>query len=306
MRNLALFGLAICLCAGCAQAPLQLALSPSGARPVAKGFEPTTFASGAIIKNVAVTDNSRILWDPDGNGTKIIRFNEFGIDRYWMQDKAIVIVVQSPKDLGWPTIVVRDSEQKSLGNPMEIIGPNPHNTFSLGTWLVVAEGIPGKQERIDISIGIASGPWQTLGVYELINGRMQRTSGSKFEFVVQNDSPEFPPQTVKIVSHLVVKTRDREFRYLVKDRHGAELDVTSYSSWSGENEPSEYRFRGKRSDIRTIELQSRKFEWQSYYGVQLSPNFKLRQIHQRRPGRLPQLGLRQLPCNPLIGPGTFR
>ncbi len=307
MRNLLLFSLVAGLCSGCAQAPsVQLALTPAVNDPFAVAFAPAIFSSGAIIKKVAVAHGAiRVLWNTDGSPTHIMEFDQFRSEWFGYSAKAIVASVQSPKDLDRPTIVIRDFNQKNVGNPMEITGPNPHDPFKLGTWLVVAEGIPGTQESIDISIGIASGPWQTLGVYELVNGRLHHKSGSKSEFFIHDDSPDYPPQTLTIYSRLGAGIRDREFRYLVKDRRGIALHEYGSSSWEDASKPSEYRFRGKRSEIRTIKLQSRKFEWQSYYGVQLTPNFVPSRIPRPHPGGLPELGLRKRPGNPLLGPGEF-
>lgn len=270
MRKRILTGLTICICVGCAQPP-TVQLVGKAKVPVAQVSSKKELLSGAVISKIAVADgDSGIFWNPDGSLTKISEFDKvvkesaFGdADGKLFRGKAFVVMVQSKTD---PTIVVQDSQRRALRSSARF-------TLRVGkstSWLHATKADFAKVKSMDIFLGVASSSWKTVGAYSQLKGRIQHTSGSEFKFLVFYKQIGDHP-IITIAADVPKTAFDRDFRYVIKDREGTALRTGGSFTPDQDSVFAEYEFLGKQSDVGTIELQARDFEWQKYSDVQLNP-----------------------------------
>jgi hypothetical protein len=137
------------------------------------------------------------------------------------------------------------------------------------TWKFVFDELPPPFGVAPIRVGVATGPWQTVGTASVGNGRPVR-HGVGFLRVVR---PWVSPLSSRplVVADTVIPQGDptHVFRVRMVDRKGRELARETVGSPAGNQD--EWVFRGKYEDASRVELQTRERIWVSFPNLHFHP-----------------------------------
>ena len=267
--------IAALLLAGCANMQKHAA----AAAPVS--IEGKTLASGAKIEGLIVNDDMQHRsWSPSGAPfAEWVRPVLLGLPSSSPRPnpertRAILLRLSVPTDSSeMPTVVFREDGGKEFTGSTMLEGRPPRDEGKPRGWTAWYSKSFRGLSKVDVSVGIASGPWQSVGAYRQTNGKFEHVSGSAFNpLVIPEPVPKGKPgeTCIAIVMAMPSSPRARAFRLHVTDKKGQPL--LGAGSFSPKDEgATEYWFSGQIQDVGTIELQSRAFEWEHVPDVRLDP-----------------------------------
>ena len=265
------------VCVGCrSTAPLTTVTPPISQKAVAKGAPQWLTA----VRN----DASEKGWNADGTplGDRWkAAFSDwiFSMARQPSStyraayENILTIAVRVPgiQTEDGPSVVFQEgTDEEFAGGISRDHSPSQKEQPHSSNWIAWYTKPFAGQKSVDLLMGVATGPWQTVGSYKQINGRFDHVSGSAFAPLVIAE-PANKGESLSTVSVIVTMPdtpKERAFRIAVKGRDGKEL-MGAGSVRKKKDGPSEAWFEGKLSEVHSVELQTRDYEWVRIPNIQL-------------------------------------
>ncbi|MCG8697537.1 MAG: hypothetical protein MI922_05745, partial [Bacteroidales bacterium] len=201
-----------------------------------------------------------LWWKPDGsawNGTGFKHATDnSAVAKSELTRRFVLRGTGFEKDASWPRWDIPDS---TGGSNYHIIGPSGVEEPNL-CMLTVALG--QSAESMDLRIGVATGPWQTVARNE---PNSQSADGGVAFALAYEESDE----VIVSVSH---PYNERDVRIVAIDKKGFEYLPSSHTGTSEGISQTTARFRKMNlSDIDNFEFRTRAYEWVTFKDVSLRP-----------------------------------
>jgi hypothetical protein len=252
----------------CAHVASVVALSAAVAGQASERYS-AVFPSGTRVRLVAITDGaSRPLWGPDGTKLK-----GYPLPAGF---RAMAATASGNLRLLYAQIALRGREMPSAA--MQIVGglARPVNA-------TLRDGAAGGRESswyvygvanhlgssADVRIGVADGPWKTLGSVAPKGGGSLVRTGVGFLRMARPDDRD-PKRTVADVV-LPADPATQAVQVRAYDRAGKLIPFLFSQTPQGGVLPDRVWFKGAYETIGKVSLQVRPYAWKTFKDVRLAP-----------------------------------
>jgi len=257
-------------------ATLICLLGPSSGRFLAPNLGQWVFANGAKATFEFVQLQKKLAWDANGKAIKWDpKLDDFmdDVQNPKPDDTLLVVLIKSPNPMTEdPHVQFKLPSHIHASQMIEIAHPD---TGQDDLACMPASKIPLFE---DISVGLASGPWKTVGWAEFVKRRGGfspiKNGGIAFGPVIEEIKPSkiAPKPTRQFQCRLGNRSGilHSDYRVIVEDRSGKEIE-SEYQSAFLDEDASPPTFSGEAPNWLRIVIQTRELRWQTINVPVLKP-----------------------------------